>query len=104
VDRTKARIALNGEFSAQELEDVLRELASVRAGLHDAVPSTPPTEAGVLEQPNPLHIFRTLANGGVRIWLRHEGFGWIAFTLSAQERAGISEFLAKELGHTHSSH
>ncbi|MGV7193740.1 hypothetical protein [Xanthomonas axonopodis] len=100
----KARITLQGEFTAAELDDVLQELATLRSGMEPAIPDSPGAEASVLEQKEPLRIFRTLADGGLRIWLRHDGFGWMPFTLNATERAELADFLGKKLGHSHTAH
>ena len=106
-DTSKAKINLNGEFSASELEEIIRSLAEVRAGLLPAVPSDPPSgasDAEVLVQEETAFRVRTLADGGLRIWLRNEGLGWIAFTMSQRDKAGLVEFLGKKIGHSHASH
>lgn len=99
MEQSKARVNLTGEFTATDLEDVIRNLAEARAGLAPEVPLQPPTElheANILVQDETQFAFRKLATGGLRIWLRNEGLGWLAFTLSARDVLGIREFLAKE--------
>lgn len=98
-----ATIALNGSFTAADMDEIIADLARARASLFPGVPNQPPTnlDAPMLEQHEPQFRIRTLAAGGLRIWLRHEGFGWIAFTLSARQRKELVEFLAKKAGHTH---
>ncbi len=102
----KAMISLNGEFTAAELEEVILELSKVRAGMEPAVPRTLVTsgDATVMEQDETLFTVRTLADGGLRIWLRSEGAGWMAFKLSAARRKELFEFLGKKAGHSHTAH
>lgn len=104
---SKATINLNGEFSAIELEEIIRSLIEARASLYPPVPDSPPTEqseAEILVQSKARFSVRTLADGGLRIWLRNEGIGWLAFTLDAVAKKGLVEFLGKGVGHSHTSH
>lgn len=99
MEETKARFELNGEFTAMELEEIIRDLAQVRAGLKPAVSMQPPSllsEGEILVQEESQFAFRKLATGGLRIWLRNEGIGWLAFNLSSAYVLGIREFLNKE--------
>ena len=105
--RSKIPLQVNGEFSAAELEEIIRELAVARAGMDPPVPLDPPSEGAegdVLEQQQAQFSIRTRADGGLRIWLRSEGIGWMAFTLSAAARKDLLAFLGKEVSHTHTSH
>ena len=82
-------------------------LMSTRAGMTPAVPSDPPTEISsenVLVQEDALFAIRTLIDGGLRVWLRNEGVGWMAFTLSPANRATLRDFLSKKSGHTFTTH
>jgi hypothetical protein len=95
----KARVSLTGEFTASEFEEIIRDLAQARASLQPAVPMRPPStenEGDVLLQEDSQFTFAKLATGGLRIWLRNEGIGWLAFNLSATDVRGIREFLAKQ--------
>jgi len=44
------------------------------------------------------------ANGGLRIWLRNEGIGWLAFNITPAAKEGLATFFSKELGHTLTTH
>lgn len=103
---SKAHVELNGDFSAEELDEILQKLADLRASMTPAVSLDPPYEqAPMLEQPQITIIkARTLVDGGLRFWLRHEGFGWLAISLSAQVRNELFKFLGKQAGHTHTFH
>lgn len=108
MDNGKIRIKLEGEFTAPELEEIIRDLAEARAGLEPAVPQHPPTglteDSIVLVQDQARHSFRRLAGGGLRIWLRSEGVGWMAFTISPAAVAGIREFLSQQGPGAHTAH
>lgn len=105
---TKIKINLNGEFTALELEEIIGDLALARAGMNPPVPTSPPShmspEAVITEQENALFIFRTLIDGGIRVYLRSEGFGWLAFRMDATDVDGIRELLNKKLGDSYTSH
>lgn len=101
-----AKVQIAGEFSANELEEIIIELAKVRSGMEPAVPPTPEADLDreVLVQDDPLFTVRTLAGGGLRIWLRNEGTGWQAFQLSEDQRKRLAEFLNQPPGHTFTKH
>lgn len=103
----KARISLNGEFSALEIEEIIRDLAAARASLQPPVPTTAPSlesDATVLSQEDALFAIRTLAGGGLRFWLRNEGIGWLALTINATAAEGLRQFLSNKIGHTYTAH
>jgi len=100
----KVTIALNGEFSASDLEEILRDLAAQRADMAPAVPVELSPDAEVLEETDALFSIRTRLGGGLRIWLRHTGFGWIPFSLSAATRADLREWLGRDPGHGQTFH
>lgn len=96
----KARIHLNGDFTALEIEKILADLAEVRASLEPHVPLQPPslqTDVILQVQENALFKVRRRIGGGLRIWLRNEGFGWMAFELTEPATAELKNFLASEL-------
>jgi hypothetical protein len=106
-EHQKVKINLNGEFTAPELEDIIAELGKARAGMLPAVSKEPPSvesNVDVTVQEETLYSIRTLVSGGVRIWLRNEGFGWLGFTLTPADKEGIRDFLGKKIGHSHTSH
>ncbi|ESQ14371.1 MAG: hypothetical protein N838_13430 [Thiohalocapsa sp. PB-PSB1] len=107
IEAEKIEIDLHGEFSASDLEQIIVSLAKARASLDPPVSNHPPgeeSEEEILIQSDTKFSVRTLANGGIRIWLRNEGIGWLAFTLSAADKDGLREFLGKRVGHSHASH
>lgn len=100
MDNT-VKIALNGEFTAIELEDIIRSLMEARSGMAPPVPNTPPdaeSAAQVLVQDQTSLIVRTLASGGLRFWLRNSGIGWFGLTVSADHAEGLACFLSQKRG------
>ncbi len=107
MEQGKVRISLEGEFSATELEEIIGQLAQARAATGPAVPLSPPTEMhprDILVQDETKFAIRKLANGGLRFWLRNEGIGWLAFTMTATDATSLREFLLKEGLGQHQSH
>jgi len=103
----KVRIKLEGEFTATELEEIISDLAKARASLEPEVPRQPPSptsEQEVLVQEETEWSIRRLVTGGLRIWLRNEGLGWLAFTLTADQATGLRQFLGTEPGSTFTPH
>lgn len=95
------KIALNGEFTATELEEILRDLMQARAGMTPPVPMQPPgqdQDAQVLVQDETSFIVRTLASGGLRFWLRNEGIGWLALAVPKTTAEGLATFLTQKRG------
>lgn len=101
-------IALNGTFNAAELEEIIHEFAKARSSLLPPVPSSIEgaslANANTLVERSPSFTFATLADGGLRIHIRSSGFGWLAFTLSAAERAHVGKLITGEHTHTHRPH
>lgn len=106
IEEEKAQINLSGTFTASEMDTIIRDLANVRAGMQPPVPTNPPagSDDEVLVQDDALFIIRSLAGGGLRFWLRSDGLGWQAFTLTQEKVRGLREFLGKKLGHTYTAH
>lgn len=102
----KTHINLTGEFSAQELDEIIRTLAEVRAGMQPPVPSTAPgphSSEGikVLHETMDSLVIRRLTGGRLRLYLRNSGLGWLAHDVSAQGAEGLARFLTKQIADEH---
>lgn len=100
-------IQVEGELDAHDLEAVIHELAAARAGLEPPVPLDPPglaTPGDALVQSETRYAIATLADGGLRVWLRNTGAGLMAFDLDAAAREDLGRFLGQKPGHTFTSH
>lgn len=102
----KVRIALNGEFSAGELEAVIRRLAETRAAMTPPVPMAPPIglDEEVLLQDSAAWDIRRLVTGGLRFWVRDDGVGWLAFTVAPQALETLRQLLSEEPSDTFRAH
>ncbi|HZH42768.1 MAG TPA: hypothetical protein VEY50_01600 [Lysobacter sp.] len=103
MDTTRPRrvhITLLGEFTADEIESLIRKLAVTRAGMDPPVPDTPPTAqtpGEVLVHEDASFSLGELDDGGVRVWLRSDGAGWLAFTLTKSDIDGIVAYIRRRL-------
>lgn len=104
----KLAVTLTGEFTASELDEIIRDLAMARAGMLPAVPTSAPgdisAEGEVLVQDAASFTCRTLASGGLRIYLRSDGLGWMAYNLTPRDVAGIRELILKSPGDGRTAH
>lgn len=104
---TTTRVTIDANLDTTSLEQLIRDLAGVRAAMTPQVPAdkrdiTPDTV--VLENDNPSAMFNTLRGGGLRVWLRHPGFGWFVFNLAARDVEGLTGLLTQQVGDTSNSH
>jgi hypothetical protein len=108
MENSKVRIELNGEFDAREMEEILRDLASARAGMLPEVPRTldgaPMIDAVSLIENAPIFQFATTVDGGLRIHLRNSGLGWLAFNLTSEQRNGLMALLSNQIRDPTRSH
>lgn len=104
----KKALAVSGEFSALEFEEIIRRIAELRSTMAPPVPESPPgllnPDAEMQVQDATLFTARTVVGGGLRIYLRNEGIGWMAFNLTAGDVANLRDLLSKKLGHGHTAH
>lgn len=97
---TTNQVAFSGNLTANGIEALIRELARARADMDPPVPEERPSvlsEADTLNQTEPLFAIAALADGGLRFWLRHEGIGWLALSLTAKDAANLRALLSEEI-------
>lgn len=99
--KTHAILSIARTCNASELELLIHELAELRANMYPGVPETLEAaiaaDAPVLQQDNPSAMFRTLTDGGLRLWIRNLGFGWLAFRFGARDVQTLRELLTNEV-------
>ncbi len=94
--KTALQISINGTYSAHEVERLLRQLALLRADMAPEVPMTQKEldeTAHVLMEDKPGLRIAELRQGGFRLWLRHRGYGWLAYQIDARTAAGAAKFI-----------
>lgn len=105
--RATVHLELNGDLTASDLEEAIRALANARAGMQPEVPRSIEgaalSDSRALVEESPLFTFVTLSDGGLRIHIRSSGLGWLAFNLTAAQRAAVGQLIAGEFAHQHRS-
>lgn len=89
-DRASAELDLKGTFTADELEKLIADLAVLRANTLPQVPRQADPSAqkpGAYSfQSDPDITLQLLPDLNFRFGLRHQGFGWMAFTSAPTPR------------------
>lgn len=100
-DKTRIRLEIDKELDAAALDQLLRDLAELRAEMLPAVVQNrndlDAATASVLVEDKPGLVMARLAGGGFRLWLRHRGFGWLAYQIDAVSASGIKDYLNARL-------
>lgn len=94
--KTALQIAISGTYSTEEVDALLRQLALLRADMAPEVPMTQKElgeTAQVLMEDKPGLRIAELRQGGFRLWLRHRGYGWLAYQIDARAAAGAANFI-----------
>lgn len=93
-DGRYAHVKLRGALDAAQLDELIAVLADLRSGMHPPVPFDLPEPgspaskvAAVAVQREPFTQVRLLKDGGLRLWLRSGGLGWLAFDLTPPQCA-----------------
>jgi hypothetical protein len=69
-------------FNAQQLDQLIEQLANVRASMQPPPPDTLPPGWQFAATRNPKVAVKKQANGDRLLILRHTGHGWVPFTLT----------------------
>ncbi|HET6807211.1 MAG TPA: hypothetical protein VFH59_17380 [Frateuria sp.] len=110
LNATHDRVALKieRELDARGLEQLIHELAELRAHMIPSVPRTleeaMAADVQVIQQDQPSAMFRALADGGLRIWLRNLGLGWMAFRIPRRDVDGLRDLLTGKVSETPRTH
>ena len=96
-EKTLAKVHINADLSASELDKLLRKLALLRADMTPAVPATREelehADMAVLTEDKPGLIIRALKAGGFRLWLRHRGFGWLTYEIDQRSAVTLADYV-----------
>jgi hypothetical protein len=105
ADKRKSTVNVQGEFTADELEEEIRKLCILRSQMTPEVPHTAPSpnnpaslNQNILMEDLPAMTVAHRANGGFRFWLRNQGLGWCAYNVALPEAIGVYKFLHSKLG------
>jgi hypothetical protein len=100
ADRKSVRIDINGRLSAAQLGELIALLAQVRSGMdpdgHLEIDDRAQEEAFARYEPAP--VASGLDLGGVRLWLRSRGQGWLAFDLTRRQTLAMLMSMSSAAG------
>lgn len=100
-DKTVASLEITGTFDAVQLEALMRQLALLRAQMEPAVPGKRAElgdDGAVLVEDKPTLHIGLRRQGGFRLWLRHRGYGWLAYQLDERSATGMAAFVLERSG------
>ena len=100
ADGTKAALTNNAELTADQVEQLIRALAMLRAQMTPAVPSRPGDNTPTMTHEGPgLVMDNPLPDGSVTMRLCSTGLGWTSWRLPARDvealRAVLESFNGK---------
>ena len=95
-EKTLASVKIDAAISATELDALLRKLALLRSEMSPPIPATREEiiDAGtVLIEDKPGLVIAARQEGGFRLWLRHRGYGWLAYQIDEPSATGLADFV-----------
>lgn len=101
-DRSQATLSINQTLSAAEVENLIRELAALRAQMTPEVRQAPQESdnghAPVMMQSEPTLAFEHPARDPhVTMYLRSTGLGWTAWRLHPDTQKALAQFFYSRL-------
>jgi hypothetical protein len=89
-EKTSARLNINSDLTAYELDALLRKLALLRDELDV-------NDMEVLIEDKPGLVIAARKEGGFRLWLRHRGYGWLAYQIDNLSATGLHNYLGTRI-------
>lgn len=84
-------------YNAVELDDLIRSMIEARAGMNPPIPTIPPSllsaDCQVMHATS-FSIAR-LHSGGLRVWARLDGLGWVSIEMSEGDRTELERLLVQ---------
>jgi hypothetical protein len=95
---TRATLEVTGEFSANALEDLITKLAVLRSTMSPPVTERPPDattdpEKRILMESDCAMTAALRRNGGIRLWFRNSGIGWVAYEVEPERARAIAQYI-----------
>jgi len=98
------RVDVNDDLDAIQLQQLITRLGTLRSQMQPAFSQSAPTPDELKRQPSlfnmtddPTVNIGLLTDGYFRLWLRHIGFGWLAFDLRPSTAANIAHFVSNRI-------
>jgi hypothetical protein len=95
-DARSASISVDGDYSAEKLETLLVQLMSLRGQMRPSVSAMPnmEDESSLIScQEDGGFALSTSSDARTRLFLRHSGLGWLAFTFGQEHAALLRDYL-----------
>lgn len=103
-DGKTIRLDINSTMTASQLETLMHELALARADMTPAVPGNRDTaiKDGSLAtvEDGQSAVIAKRRDGGFRLWLRHRGFGWLAWEVEDRFARGMADYITENTAAT----
>lgn len=95
---TAATLDLRGTYSANELEALITELATLRSGMQPPVPQNRPNplndpDKPILMESDSAMTAALRTDGSFRLWLRNRGTGWMGYEVDAQRAQALAQYI-----------
>lgn len=93
-DKRTLRVSVDRVLTASDLELFIIDLAKARSEMSPEVPrSAPDHQSEVLIQNDADVQAAHTVSGFVRLYLRNQGLGWLAFTVDGRKAAGLAQYI-----------
>jgi len=96
-DGKTIRLEINSTLDAGQLDTLIHELALARSEMTPAVPSN--RDAAIKDgslatiEDGQSAVIARRRDGGFRLWLRHSGFGWLAWEIDDRFARGMADYI-----------
>jgi len=94
-DKRTARISIDTELTAADLETLLVKLATLRSQMLPEVPSIPRPDATFSNQEDGGMAVQPLPGDRIQLLLQHAGFGWLSFILHVEQASVLRDVLVE---------
>lgn len=97
-DGRTVRLTIDSKLNAEDLESLISDLALLRGKLNPEVPRECPNlqssrDVRVSTQSDPDFQLRLLRDGGIRLWIRNRGLGWLVFDFPVSNACAMRDYL-----------
>lgn len=98
-DKLSAAVEIQGNYCADEIEQLIGRLSALRAQMLPAVPMSPgdrnPERDPAAERAggDPCVQVAVMRDGLTRFWVRHEGLGWFGFNLPVERARTLAQYI-----------
>ena len=92
------RLDINSDYDAAALDALLHQLALARAEMTPPIPTSrgQAIQSGSMAtvEDGSSAVIARRSGGGFRLWLRHSGFGWLAWEIDDLFARGMADYIA----------